>query len=159
METGAVVSKVSFSPNGELLAAAVEDGTIKLWQVSDGKLLQFLQGHQGKVMNVSFSPDGQLLASSGEDTTVKLWGISDGKLLSSLRGHRSHVRNVVFIDPQTLASVSAGRDKTIIFWSLKDLTLDVLLEHGCNWVQNYLKSNPNLEESDRHVCDGIESKK
>lgn len=107
-------------------------------------------------MSVSFSPDGQLLASSGEDATVKLWVISDAKLLSSLRGHRSQVRDAVFIDSQTLVSASAGRDKTIIFWSLKDLILDVLLEHGCNWIQNYLKYNPNVEESERHVCDGIE---
>ncbi len=82
--TSAVVSKVSFSPNGELLAAAVEDGTIKLWQVSDGKLLQSLKGHQGKVMSVSFSPDGQLLASSGEDATVKLWGSGQKRNLHRL---------------------------------------------------------------------------
>lgn len=33
--------------------------------------------------------------------------------------------------------------------------LESLLEQACNWLGDYLKTNPNLSESDRTLCDDI----
>ncbi len=78
-----VVKSVSFSPDGSLLASEGFDGTLKLWRVSDGTLVNTLTGHSGTVRSVSFSPDGRLLASAGgpSDNTIRLWRASDGGLL------------------------------------------------------------------------------
>jgi len=59
--TGSVWS-VSFAPDGQTLASASADGTVKLWDTS-GRELQTLEGHTGSVWSVSFAPDGQTLAS------------------------------------------------------------------------------------------------
>uniref|UniRef100_A0ACD5GY14 WD40 repeat domain-containing protein n=1 Tax=Desertifilum tharense IPPAS B-1220 TaxID=1781255 RepID=A0ACD5GY14_9CYAN len=53
---------MAFSPDGQTLATASSDRTIKLWR-ADGTLVQTLSGHQSAVWSVAFSPDGQLLAS------------------------------------------------------------------------------------------------
>jgi WD40 repeat protein len=54
-------------------------------------------------------------------------------------------------DGQTIAS--ANEDKTVILWNKEQvLTLNPLM-YGCNWVHDYLKTNPNVNESDRHLCD------
>jgi hypothetical protein len=58
---------------------------------------------------------------------------------------------------------SASYDKTVRLWRLDgtegildlDVQLDNLLMRGCNWLSDYLKTNPNVSESDRHLCDGI----
>ncbi|MEM9567131.1 MAG: AAA family ATPase, partial [Cyanobacteria bacterium P01_E01_bin.34] len=65
---GESVWSVSFSPNGETLASASDDGTVKLWTL-EGEELQTLEGHRGRVWSVSFSPNGETLASASEDGT------------------------------------------------------------------------------------------
>ncbi len=113
-----------------------------------------LQGHEGSVISVSYSPDGQTLASGSLDKTVKLWEVGTGKLLQTLKGHEGSVRSVSYSpDGQTLASGS--EDKTVKLWHLDLLTLDAMVASSCDLVRGYLTNNPNVTESDRHLCDGI----
>ena len=69
---------LDFSPDGKLLAAAIDD-TIQLWDMETGQHLLALDLTivYGNLTSVEFSPDGRLLAASGEDGTVHLWGIPD----------------------------------------------------------------------------------
>jgi len=144
---------ISFSPTDKLLASASWDNTVKLWRW-DGTLLKtLLKGYSDSVNAVNFSPNGEVLAAASWDSTVKLWS-SDGKLIKTLNGHRAPVLDVSFSpDGQTLAS--ASDDNTIILWNLD---LNNLLRRGCNWVSDYLKSNRNVDQSDRTLCDGEFSK-
>ncbi|MEH2014569.1 WD40 repeat domain-containing protein, partial [Nostoc sp.] len=101
------VSSVVFSPDGQRLASASGDNTIKLWDAATGKPLQTLSGHSSWVNSVVFSPDGQRLASASDDKTIKLWDAATGKPLQTLSGHSSWVNSVVFSpDGQRLASAS-----------------------------------------------------
>jgi WD40 repeat protein len=72
----AAVRSVVFSPDGSLLASASCDGTVKLWQVSDGALLRTLE--VGSPINdITFSPDGSLLVSGSWDGSVVIWAAGD----------------------------------------------------------------------------------
>lgn len=114
-----VVNSVAFSPDGETLASASFDETIKLWRVSDGALLHTLRGHEAWVADVAFSPDGEVLASGGSDYTIKFWRVSDGTLIRTLTGHTDVVNSVAFApDGQTLASGST--DHTAKIWRVSD---------------------------------------
>jgi WD40 repeat protein len=66
------VNSVAFSQDGQLVAAASDDRTTRLWDPATGECVQTLTGHTRAVCCVAFSPDG-LLATGGADRTVRLW--------------------------------------------------------------------------------------
>ena len=151
---------VSFSPDGQIIASASGDRTVRLWSV-DGKLLIILEGHSDRVWGVSFSPKGQIIASASGERTVRLWNL-DGTLLRTLEGHSDQVYGVSF-SPDGEIIASASFDRTVRLWRIdrEDLILDLdvklnnLLKKGCNWIKDYLKTNPNVSANDRHLCDDI----
>ncbi|EDX72988.1 tetratricopeptide repeat domain protein [Coleofasciculus chthonoplastes PCC 7420] len=145
------IKSVSFSPDGQIIASADTDGIVKLWCL-DGTVLHTFQGHSDWVNSVSFSPDGKMIASASSDSTVKLWCVT-GNLVHTFQGHQGEIKSVSF-SPNGKIIASASKDGTVKLWNL---SLEDLLMHGCNWLRDYLNTNPNVSESDRHLCDGIDN--
>lgn len=153
----ASVWDISFAPDGKAIASASQDRTIKIWNL-DGQLLKTLQGHGDLIANIAFSPDSKMIASASDDGTIKLWNFASGSLLKNFQGHNGGVRSVSFSpDNKTLAS--GGQDATIKLWNLEGLelqTLDLeqLLNHGCDRLHDYLRTNPNVSNEDYQLCFG-----
>jgi WD40 repeat protein len=119
-----LVMAVAFSPDGNLLASASWDNTIRLWNTSDPNnpqpVGQPLRGHTRFVTSVAFSPDGKTLASSSTDKTVRLWNLetpTDAKELTALSAGGGEFRLVAFSpDGRTLAAPADGR--TVQLWDV-----------------------------------------
>ncbi|MEQ9486373.1 nSTAND1 domain-containing NTPase [Coleofasciculus sp. F4-SAH-05] len=135
------VWSVSFSPDGEQIASASYDGTVRLWD-KNGKELAVLRGHQDRVWSVRFSPDGEKIASASEDKTVRLWDENRAEL-AILRGHKFWVNSVIF-SPDGKQIASASEDKTVRLWDKKGAELAVLRGHE-SWVWS-ISFSPNGEK-------------
>ena len=89
-----IVTSLTYSPDGKVLAAAsnsnyynlglTDDGIfpeegkprpprVRLWDAAAEKEMTPLEGHGGSITSLSFSPDGKLLATGSNDTTVLIW--------------------------------------------------------------------------------------
>lgn len=77
------ISSVAFSAQGDLIAGAGADGSVKLWSGINGRELPSLPGHQKEVHDVAFSPDGKILASC-DFTGIRIWDPRQNELLAVL---------------------------------------------------------------------------
>jgi len=74
---GARISAIALSPDGQILATGLGNGTTVLWEAATGQqLVPALEGHDvSYVGSVTFSADGRFLASGSGDKTVSLWSL------------------------------------------------------------------------------------
>jgi WD40 repeat protein len=70
--TCSLLYAAAFLLDGEQLASASGDKTIKLWDMATGTALHKLDGRSGFAYAIAFSPNGKQLASASSDKTIKL---------------------------------------------------------------------------------------
>ncbi len=127
---GDKVNFLSYSSDGGRLASASKDGTVRVWDVGNGREVLAYRGHEGdkpaadaKVkaelsspVAVAYSPDGGWIASAGL-TEIHVWDAATGKKLHTLKGHKGPLRAIAFgKDKNTLAS--GGDDKKVCVWDV-----------------------------------------
>lgn len=136
------VNAVALSRNGEWLATASTDKTIKVWNLQSGKQLYILQGHNKEVWALASSPEGNKLASGGGDNTIKLWDLESGTLLNTLESHEGRVLAIAF-SPDGKLLASGSSDKTVRLWQVDTGKALATLRGHLNWV-NAVAFHPKL---------------
>jgi WD40 repeat protein len=66
------VQDIAYSPNGELLATASIDHTVRIWDAHNGRPLRILY-HPDPVDTVAFSPNNKTLATLDYAGIIRLW--------------------------------------------------------------------------------------
>jgi WD40 repeat protein len=111
---GNSVLGLAFSPDSQLIAAALEGGSAILYHVRDGTSLTSLNQ---TISCIAWSPDGKMIAGGGADGSIYIWSMPDAALVRTLSGHHEAITSLAFSpDSQTLASGSA--DDTVRLWPM-----------------------------------------
>lgn len=68
----------------EVLVSGDRIGTMEIWKLHTGELINVFQGHEILVTSLTISPDGKTLASSSQDNRIKRWDLKTGQLIRTL---------------------------------------------------------------------------
>lgn len=105
---------VAMTPDQKVAAFAVNDGSIRLWDMAAGKeLRQFGNPQQGgypQAMN--FAPDGKRLATRGSDQYLRIWDVESGKelhVLGGIAGQNQPGFSTIGYSPSNLAFTADGK--------------------------------------------------
>jgi len=107
---------LAFSPDGSVLAVSSNDKWIRVYDLSDGKMLGVLTG---SARSVSFSPDGSLLAAGLTDGTVRIFELEAGTFHDLSPGHAGAVTDLAFT-ADGCQVITSSDDCTVSIWNLID---------------------------------------
>jgi WD40 repeat protein len=108
------VRSITFSNDGQFIAAASSDGTARVWR-RNGKLVTVLSGHENWVEDVAFSPNGNFVVTGSGDQTARVWSVASGREVATLRGHQAEV-TAVYFTPNGRKIVTGAADGSLWVW-------------------------------------------
>ena len=106
---------LDFSPDNTKLVADGSGGTLRVYDVASGALVQSIPGNAGTVFTVDYNPAGTLIAAGSQDNNVRLWNTADGTLAATLTGHTNDITSVKFSATGNHL-VTASRNGQIKLW-------------------------------------------
>ena len=77
---------VAFSPDGQRIASAGLDQSVRIWNADSGDLTEMLTGHTERVYSIAFSPDGQRIVTGSADKTIRMWDLAKSKDSATIKG-------------------------------------------------------------------------
>jgi len=137
------VSDAVISSDGQFCLSGSWDGTLRLWDLTQGKTTRKFNDHKKDVLSVAFSADNRQIVSGSRDRTIKLWNtLGQCKYTITEDAHTDWVSCVRFSpNVSNPIIVSAGWDRTVKVWNLANCKLKAN-HHGHNGYLNTVTVSP-----------------
>lgn len=107
---------VAASEDGALIAGAIGQKQVKVWDARTGAEVATLRGHLRKVLSIAFLHNGRRLVSCSSDMTVRVWDVAAEHCERVLYGHTDEV-NAVAVSGDGEHLASGARDGTVFIWN------------------------------------------
>ncbi|KAL1921637.1 uncharacterized protein VTP21DRAFT_10279 [Calcarisporiella thermophila] len=127
----AAVNVVRFSPEGEILASAGDDGSIILWTQADAssknsllesgdadiehetwKIVSILRGSLADIYDLAWSPCGDYIISGSIDNTARIWDVKQAKCIHVIADHHHYIQGVAW-DPLGKYVATQSSDRSV----------------------------------------------
>jgi len=110
---------ISWHPDEKILASGSNSGTVIIWDVLSGQILNKIYGQSeyGNIKSLSWSPDGSQLAVGESNGLITIWDPDSGDLITRLEKHWDDVGALAW-SPGGRFLASGSRDQQFIVWDM-----------------------------------------
>ncbi|KAF9904967.1 hypothetical protein BX616_001133 [Lobosporangium transversale] len=117
----------TYSPDGEMLAIAIDDGTINVYYTLTWEKLHTLKGVTGSILE--FLPDNKHLVCLSSHQTVEIWNAILGQSVKVMYGHSGAIHCMGY-SPDGTQVASSSDDGSVRVWNaLSGILIYELKEH------------------------------
>lgn len=106
-----------FDAEEQYLVSGAMNGSLKVFDLNEGKLARSLRGHQTTVTSIHYHPYGEFVVSGSVDNTMKVWDVRSKACIQTFMGHEKEVTCVRF-SPDGRWVASSGKDGQFLVWDL-----------------------------------------
>lgn len=116
----------AFSHDGRLLASAADasnpeqsrEGTVDIWSVETGQVIQRLSGHTNWVTGTVFAAEDDRVVTMSVDGTLKVWAVVDGMCLQTIRISSAGNSTALALSNDGRRAFTGHEDGTVCAWDL-----------------------------------------
>ncbi|KAG8867481.1 hypothetical protein FRC20_005636 [Serendipita sp. 405] len=131
------VNVVRWSPSGDLLASAADDGMLIIWTKDDKvqgsvwgrdpkepmldketwRVLTSIRVTSGEVYDLAWSPTGEYIITGSTDNTARIFSVADNVCLREIADHTHYVQGVAW-DPMNEYIATQSSDRSVKLYSV-----------------------------------------
>ena len=106
-----------FDNQARCIVSGSANGSIKVFDMNEGKLARNVGGHQVHITALQYHPYGEFIASGSIDCSVKLWDVRNKTCIQTYSGHEKEITCVRF-SPDGGWVASSSKDGNLIIYDL-----------------------------------------
>lgn len=138
-----------------MLAVALDDFSIQVFDIETCKLVRRFPGHKGKINDMTYSPDGRWLMTASMDCTVKVWDFPSGCLIDCFLLDSPVVSLTMSPTGDFLATAHVD-DLAIYLWSNKSLFSLISLRPLPSNYEPTVEMQPGASDETEEDIDDVE---
>ena len=137
-----LITRITYSPDGRLIASgSAKENSIKIWELSSGKIIGKLEGHLDETTALHFNHDGTQLFSAANDNSVILWDLIKWEVIDSMH-FTSPITAITIHDNAENLFYTGTSTGQLTQWNTADF------RHPENLLKTELKINTIDQEND-----------
>ena len=113
------IHAIAFRPGAVPAECATggDDGTIRVWQPTVGRMLRIIRNPGGSTLALSYTRDGASIFGAGHDGVLRKWDADSNQLIGEWSGHNDWVYSLA-VSPDGKLLASGGWSGTVKLWDV-----------------------------------------
>mmetsp|Transcript_13082 Transcript_13082/g.19727 ORF Transcript_13082/g.19727 Transcript_13082/m.19727 type:complete len:819 (-) Transcript_13082:122-2578(-) len=111
------VECLCFDAEEQYICSGAMNGSLKVFDLNEGKLARNLRGHQVNITSIHYHPYGEFIVSGSYDNTMKVWDVRNKTCVQTYSGHDREITCTRF-SPDGRWVASSAKDGQLMLWDL-----------------------------------------